>query len=168
VTIFLQMADMELGDWIKLLGACYNAVTPIYHDYRQITEDIVTGKITDIERIEHFLDTLMEFYFDHRFVYLYKRICRYLLPQNPKMISEHIRLFIELYGDGTMSTITTSFTVDEVIYEDAKAILDTLGISMEEAINLFLKAVVARKSLPFPLSEQDLDLIRNKRMGGSK
>lgn len=158
----------EIGKIIYLLGACYNAVTPIYHDYREKTEEIISGKITDIDRIEPFLDTLMDFYFDHRFVYLYKRICRYLLPKYPQIISEHVKFFIELYGDGIMQTITMSFTVDEVIYEDAKAILDSLGISMEEAINLFLKAVVARKGLPFPLSEQELDLIRNKRMGGGE
>ena len=156
----------EIGKIIYLLGACYNGVTPIYHDYRKITEDIISGKITDIGRIERFLDTLMDFFFDHRFVYLYKRICRHLLPKYPQVIGEHVKLFIELYGDGIVQTITMSFTVDEVIYEDAKAILDSLGITIEEAINLFLKAVVARKGLPFPLSEEELDLIRNKRMGG--
>lgn len=159
---------MELGEIIKLLGECYKATTPIYYDYRQKTEDIISGKITDINRIEFFLDTLMDFHFDHRFVYLYKRICRYLLPKYPQIISEHVKFFIELYGDGIMQTITMNFTVDEVIYEDAKAILDSLGISMEEAINLFLKAVVARKGLPFPLTEQELDLIRNKRIGGGE
>lgn len=159
---------MNTGDWINLLSMFYNATTPIYRDYRDRAEDIITGKVTDIDKIEHFLDTLISFYFDHRFVYLYKRICRYLLPKYPQIISEHIKLFIELYGDGIMQTITINFTVDEVIYEDAKVIFDSLGLSVEEAINLFLKAVIARNGLPFPLSEQELDLIRNKRMGGAE
>ena len=159
------MANDAIGRIIYLLGACYKMVEPIYHDYRQITEDIVSGKITDIGRIERFLDTLMDFYFDHRFVYLYKRICRYLMPKYPQMIGEHVKLFIELYGDGIVQTITMEFTVDEVIYEDAKKILDSLGITMEEAINLFFKAVIAKNGLPFPLSEEELDLVRNKRMG---
>ena len=164
--MIFSLMDNEIGRIIYLLGACYNGVRPIYNDYREKTEEIISGKITDIDCIEHFLDSLMEFYFDHRFVYLYRRICRYLLPKYPQVIGEHVKLFIELYGDGTMSTITMSFTVEEAIYEDAKAILDSLGISMEEAISLFLNEVVAWKGLPFPLSEQELDLIRDQRMGG--
>lgn len=63
-----------------------------------------------------------------------------------------------------MQTVTMSFNIDEAIYEDAKKILDSIGISMEEAINLFFKAVIAKNGMPFPLSEE-LELIRDKRMG---
>lgn len=65
-----------------------------------------------------------------------------------------------------METVTIEFELDTEIYEKAKAILATFGMTVEEACVLFMKAVVARKGLPFPLSEQELDLIRNKRRGG--
>ena len=64
-----------------------------------------------------------------------------------------------------MQTVTMSFNIDEAIYKDAKKILDSIGISMEKAINLFFKAVIAKNGLPFPLSEEELELIRDKRMG---
>lgn len=67
-----------------------------------------------------------------------------------------------------MQTVTMSFNVDKVIYEDAKTILDTIGITMEEAINLFFKAVIENIGLPVQLSEEELELIRDKRMGGGK
>ena len=104
----------EIGKIIYLLGACYNAVTPIYHDYREKTEEIISGKITDIDRIEHFLDTLMDFYFDHRFVYLYKRICRYLLPKYPQIISEHVKFFIVCIIPSPYSSIK-NFTCSIII-----------------------------------------------------
>lgn len=34
---------MNTGDWINLLGMFYNATTPIYRDYRDRAEDIITG-----------------------------------------------------------------------------------------------------------------------------
>lgn len=66
-----------------------------------------------------------------------------------------------------MEMITMQFTVDADIYEQAKAILDSLGISVEESIMLFFKAVVACNGLPFPLSEQDQEYIRNSSMDES-
>lgn len=66
-----------------------------------------------------------------------------------------------------MEMIMMQFTVDADIYEQAKAILDSLGISVEESIMLFFKAVVARNDLPFPLSEQDQEYMRNSSMDES-
>lgn len=66
-----------------------------------------------------------------------------------------------------MEMITMQLTVDADIYEAAKAILDSLGISVEESIVLFFKAVVTCNGLPFPLSEQDQEYIRKSRMDES-
>ena len=81
---------------------------------------------------------------------------------------EHITIFKKLYGDDIMDTVTIEFELDTELYEKAKAILATFGLTVEEACVLFLKAVVARRGLPFPLTEQELDLIRNKRMKGGE
>ena len=67
-----------------------------------------------------------------------------------------------------MDTVTIEFELDTELYEKAKAILATFGLTVEEACVLFLKAVVARRGLPFPLTEQELELIRNKRMKGGE
>lgn len=60
-----------------------------------------------------------------------------------------------------METMMIHFTLDEDIYHAAKAVLDSLGLSMEEAINLFFKAVVASNGMPFPITECEQDLIIN-------
>lgn len=45
--------------------------------------------------------------------------------------------------------VEISFEVDTELYEKAKAILEGLGMTMEEAITLFFKAVVAYGRIPF-------------------
>ena len=47
-----------------------------------------------------------------------------------------------------------------------ESILAEIGMTIEDATALFLKAVVARKGLPFPLTEAELDEIRNRRKEG--
>jgi antitoxin component of RelBE/YafQ-DinJ toxin-antitoxin module len=39
-------------------------------------------------------------------------------------------------------------------------------MTIEDATALFLKAVVARKGLPFPLTEEELEEIRKRRKEG--
>ena len=51
--------------------------------------------------------------------------------------------------------------IDADIYREAKKVLDSIGISVEEAAVLFLKEVVARKGLPFQVSENELRELRN-------
>ena len=53
--------------------------------------------------------------------------------------------------------------IDAEIYREAKKVLDSIGISVEEATVLFLKEVVARKDLPFPVSENELRELRHIR-----
>lgn len=53
--------------------------------------------------------------------------------------------------------------IDAEIYREAKKVLDSIGISVEEAAVLFLKEVVARNGLPFSVSENELRKLRNNR-----
>lgn len=53
--------------------------------------------------------------------------------------------------------------IDAEIYREAKKVLDSIGISVEEATFLFLKEVVARNGLPFSVSENELRKLRNNR-----
>lgn len=53
--------------------------------------------------------------------------------------------------------------IDAEIYREAKKVLDSIGITIEEATILFLKEVVARKGLPFPVSENELRELRDNR-----
>ena len=79
------------------------------------------------------------------------------------MLPSATRFFQMADGD-PMETIT--FEVDTELYKKAKSILAEIGMTIEDATALFLKAVVARKGLPFPLTEAELDEIRNRRKEG--
>ena len=79
------------------------------------------------------------------------------------MLPSATRFFQTADGD-PMETIT--FEVDTELYEKAKSILAEIGMTIEDATALFLKAVVARKGLPFPLTEAELEEIRNRRKEG--
>ena len=45
-----------------------------------------------------------------------------------------------------------SFRVDDNVKRDAEKTLDTIGLSMSAAMNIFLKAVAREKRIPFELS----------------
>ena len=64
-------------------------------------------------------------------------------------------------GDTDTEPVILIIQIDAEIYREAKKVLDSIGISVEEAAVLFLKEVVARKDLPFPVSENELRELRN-------
>ena len=45
--------------------------------------------------------------------------------------------------------------VDTEVKKDSERILNILGISMSQAIDLFLRQVVLKKGLPFPLDSEE-------------
>lgn len=45
-----------------------------------------------------------------------------------------------------------SFRVDDDVKSGAEQILDTIGLSMSSALNVFLKAIVREKRIPFELT----------------
>lgn len=45
-----------------------------------------------------------------------------------------------------------SFRVDDAVKNDAEKTLETIGLSMSAAINIFLKTVAREKRIPFELS----------------
>lgn len=53
-----------------------------------------------------------------------------------------------------LETITLEIETD--LYEEAKAIFETEGYTVEEAIMQFFKACIDCGGLPFPVTEEDL------------
>ena len=66
-------------------------------------------------------------------------------------------------GDTDTEPVILKIQIDSEIYREAKKVLDSIGISVEEATVLFLKEVVTRKGLPFPVSENELWELRHIR-----
>ena len=53
-------------------------------------------------------------------------------------------------GDSTMTTI--QFRVDEAIKAQSNAVFNQLGITMSDAINMFLRQAVLRGGIPFEIT----------------
>lgn len=65
--------------------------------------------------------------------------------------------------DTDTEPVIMKILIDAEIYREARKVLDSIGITVEEATVLFLKEVVARNGLPFPVSENELRELRNNR-----
>lgn len=152
----------NITEIIKLIDACYQSATSVYEDYKKYTNQIICGEVNDIKTIERWMDTLIDWNFDHRFISLYKRLCRYLFPKYPQLVGEHVLMFLKLYGEKHMETVTMHIKVDSTLYDDAKAVLDFLGISVEDAIVIFLQKVASTGKIPFDYSEADVSKAEEK------
>ena len=141
---------------VELVATCYESSNLIYEEYRQYTNRIINGEITDTNRIEHWMDSLIDWNFDHRFVSLYKRLCRHLFPKYPELVGEHVLMFLKLYGENCMETVTFSIKVDSGVYDDASAVLKFLGLTVEEAVAIFLQRVASTGKMPLDHIVEDL------------
>ena len=56
-----------------------------------------------------------------------------------------------------MNQTTIEFSIPDEIYEQAKEICKSNGLSLEEACVRFLEATVACGDLPFPYTQQDIE-----------
>ena len=56
-----------------------------------------------------------------------------------------------------MNQTTIEFSILDEIYEQAKEICESNGLTLEEACVRFLEATVACGDLPFPYTQQDIE-----------
>lgn len=54
----------------------------------------------------------------------------------------------------------TSVSVDENFLREANKVFGTLGISLSEAVNLFLEKVSVEKNIPFELNSPSDELLK--------
>lgn len=69
-----------------------------------------------------------------------------------------------------MSAVSTSIQIDPTLKQEAKELFDTFGLSLNAAINLFLRQSVREQAIPFrvgqPLyNEETLRAIQEARQG---
>ena len=63
-------------------------------------------------------------------------------------IIKHLHLMQKYYTFTTMSTIAKNFRIDSELNNQANALLEGLGLSMSQAISMFLRQVVLHRGLP--------------------
>ena len=55
-----------------------------------------------------------------------------------------------------MAITRTNISIDEEVKEEASAVLKEMGLSLSGGIDLFLRAVVREKELPFPVTTKSI------------
>lgn len=56
--------------------------------------------------------------------------------------------------------VDVTVKVDEVLYSQVEGLFHEFGLSLEEAVLLFVREVARLGRLPFDLTEEDLDIVR--------
>ena len=75
-----------------------NNAFPVYEAF---TEDVVSGRIADINEIELTLDYMLTYCFDDKILSLYKKILRKLYKQYPGVVKDYVDIYYDMYkNDG--------------------------------------------------------------------
>ena len=65
--------------------------------YKLRVDDIIRNKITSQDEIEHLFDGMLDFCDDAEMLLHYKRLCRYYLYINPKVVGYYINAYRECW-----------------------------------------------------------------------
>lgn len=68
-----------------------------YNQFLVLTEDIVSDRITDIQKIEWIMDRVGDFLDEDRFIDLYRKICKHIYFNYPEIVGEHVTLYKALW-----------------------------------------------------------------------
>ena len=95
-----------MNDESKLLNELSGMLTQfeeqkqiIYNNYVKMAALVLNGEITAENEIEKIMDGLMDFGDDEHFLELYKKLCRYVYNFFPRMVNEHVKMFLKIYGE---------------------------------------------------------------------
>ena len=68
-----------------------------YNQFLILTEDIVSDRITDIQKIEWIMDRVGDFLDEDRFIELYRKICKHISFNYPEIVGEYVDLYRVLW-----------------------------------------------------------------------
>lgn len=68
-----------------------------YNQFLILTEDIVSDRITDIQKIEWIMDRVGDFLDEDRFIELYRKICKHIYFNYPEIVGEYVDLYRVLW-----------------------------------------------------------------------
>ena len=70
-----------------------------YAQYLPAVDEVLAGRITDKNQIEHILDGILDFGDDPRFLNLFKRLCRHLSYEYPQLVVDFISMYRLLFDE---------------------------------------------------------------------
>lgn len=153
------MGNDEKVDGVnKAIEEFQSSVDIAFAQFASFVNDVISGRLTNIYTIEHRMDYMVGFGFDARIEGLYKKLCRFLYPKYPQMVVCHVKGYLETNREEDMEEefVELHFTVEQELYDEVKRVLDPLGITVEQATELFFKCVARLGRIPFDYSDEDI------------
>lgn len=68
--------------------------------YAPEVNDILRKQDRDHQRIEHLLDSILDFCFDDAMLHLYKKLCRYYFKIDPEATASYVYAYREMWEEG--------------------------------------------------------------------
>ena len=92
--------ETSIPNELKELFAKYEELkVGILSRYTQLVSAVLNGKITNENEMEEIMDGLLDYGDDERFLSLYKKICRYIYYEHPKLVGEHVNLYRMIFEE---------------------------------------------------------------------
>ena len=150
--------DEKVDGVKKAIEEFQTSVDIAYAQFASFVDDVISGRLTNIYTIEQRMDYMVGFGFDERIEGLYKKLCRFLYPKYPQMVVNHVNVYLETNREEDMEEefVELHFKVEQELYDAVKEVLDPLGITVEQATELFFKFVARLGRIPFDYSDEDI------------
>ena len=153
------MGNDEKVDGVKkAIEEFQSSVDIAFAQFASFVDDVLSGRLTNIYTIEQRMDYMVGFGFDERIEGLYKKLCRFLYPKYPQMVVYHVKGYLETNREEDMEEefVELHFKVEQELYDEVKKVLDPLGITVEQATELFFECVARLGRIPFDYSDEDI------------
>ena len=150
--------DEKVDGVKKAIEEFQTSVDIAYAQFASFVDDVISGRLMNIYTIEQRMDYMVGFGFDERIEGLYKKLCRFLYPKYPQMVVNHVKVYLETNREEDMEEefVELHFKVEQELYDAVKEVLDPLGITVEQATELFFKFVARLGRIPFDYSDEDI------------
>ena len=153
------MGNDEKVDGVKkAIEEFQSSVDIAYTQFASFVDDVISGRLMNIYTIEQRMDYMVGFGFDERIEGLYKKLCRFLYPKYPQMVVYHVKGYLETNREEDMEEefVELHFKVEQELYDEVKKVLDPLGITVEQATELFFESVARLGRIPFEYTDEDI------------
>jgi hypothetical protein len=70
--------------------------------YEPLVNNIIASQNNDVNHICYTMDFMLDFCFDEQMLFLYRRLCRYLLGIDPQAAADYVNYYREMWdAEGT-------------------------------------------------------------------
>lgn len=93
------MKEDDLDSFRELAESINKITQEAFLIYEAQVDIIYRNKIKNEKEIERVIDALLEYCYDDKMVFLFKRLCRYYYEINPTVTYEYVNIYRELWDD---------------------------------------------------------------------